>query len=149
MMSRHLVFTTAVATFVPCRDLLLLMMMSRLYLDVATYMFSALGLLLSQPLNSIHDIMSSSSSIPGCLTLSFFRTHLVLFAIKLHLRLELCCRNLNMHFDCCKGFKISKPLIFLRLSCCSLLHQVISVLLSHLLPLLLQKILIFLEFPAA
>ena len=110
-------------------------------------MFSALGLLLSRPLNSIRDIMSSSSSIPGCLTLSFFRTQLVLFAIKLHLRLEVCCRNLNMHFDCCKGFTISNPLIFLRLSCCSLLQPVISVLLSHLPPLLLQKFFFFLNSP--
>ena len=108
-------------------------------------MFSALGLLLSRPLNNIRYIMSSSSSIPDYLTLSFFRTQLVLFSIKLHLRLELCCHNLNMHFDCCKGFTISNPLIFLRLSCCSLLQPVISVLLSHLPPLLLQKSFFFLN----
>ena len=108
-------------------------------------MFSALGLLPSRPLNSIRNIMSSSSSIPGCLTLSFFRTQLVLFSIKLHLRLKPCSCNLKFYFDCCKSFTTSNPLILLRLSCCCLLQPVISVLLSHLTPLLLQRFFFFLN----
>ena len=89
--------------------------------------------------------MSSSSSIPGCLTWSFFNAQLVLPSITLRFRLEFCCRNLNMYFDCCQGFTTSGPLILVRLFCCNLLQPVISVMLIHLLLLLLQKFLFFLN----
>ena len=89
--------------------------------------------------------MSFSSSIPGCLTWSFFRAQLVLPSITLRLRLEFCGCNLNMYFNCWQGFMTSGPLILVRLSCCNLLQPVISVLLSHLLLLLLQKFLFLLN----
>ena len=91
------------------------------------------------------DTMSSSSSIPCCLTWSFFNAHLIFFSIKLHLRLEHCSCNLNMHFDCCQGFTTSNPLILLRLFCCNLLQPVISVMLIHLLLFFLQKFFFFLN----
>ena len=93
------------------------------------------------------NIMSSSLSIPGCLTLSSFHAQLVLSSITLHLRLELCSCNLNMHFDCCKSFTTSNSLNLLRFSYCNFLQPIISVLLSHILLLLLQILLSF-EFPA-
>ena len=94
------------------------------------------------------DIMSSSSSIPGCLTLSSFHAQLALSSITLHLRLELCNCNPNMHFDCCKNFTTSNSLILLRFSCCNFLQPIISVLHSHILLLLLHFLLSF-QFPAA
>ena len=76
---------------------------------------------LSRP-SSIDDDVATVSRCRDinvqCIGFTFVATseqhmrHHVLFVIKLHLRLELCCRNLNMHFDCCKGFTISNPLIF-------------------------------------
>ena len=94
------------------------------------------------------DIMSSSSSIPGCLTLSSFHAQLALSSIMLHLRLELCSCNLNMHFDCFKSFTTSNSLILLCFSCCNFLQPIISLLLSHILLLLLQFLLSF-EFSTA
>ena len=91
------------------------------------------------------NIMSSSSSIPGCLTWSFFNAQLVLLSITLRFRLEFCCRKLNMYFDCCQGFTTSGPFILVRLFCCNLLQPIISVMLIHLLPLLLQKFFFFLN----
>ena len=93
-------------------------------------------------------IMSSSSSIPGCLTFSSFHDQLVLSSITLHLRLELCSCNLNMHFDCCQSFMTSNSLILFHLSCCNFLQPIISVLLSHILLIFLQFLLSF-EFLAA
>ena len=65
----------------------------------------------------------------------------------LHLRLELCNCNLNMHFDYCKSFTTSNSLILLRFSCCNFLQPIKSVLLSHILLLLLHFLLSF-QFPA-
>ena len=50
-------------------------LMSRLHPDVATA-------------SRCRDIVPSFSSIPGCLSLSFVHFQLILFSIKLHLRLE-------------------------------------------------------------
>ena len=82
---------------------------------------------------SCRDLMSSSSSIPGCLTLSSFHAQLVLSSITLHLRLELYNCNPNMHFDCCKSFTTSNSLILLRFFCCNFLQPIISILLGHIL----------------
>ena len=54
-------------------------------------------------------------------------------------------RDLDMNFHCCQGFTTSGPLILVCLSCCNLLQPVISVMLSHLLLLLLQKFLFLLN----
>ena len=94
------------------------------------------------------NIMSSSSSIPGCLTLSSFHAKLSLSSITLHLLLELCNCNPNMHFDCCNSFTTSNSSIVLRFSCCNFLQPIISVLLSHILLLLLHFLLSF-QFPTA
>ena len=113
--------------------------MSRLLTDVATSLSTVLGLILSRP----HVFFSSSSH--GCLTWSFCRAQLVLPSITLLLRLEFCGRDLDMNFHCSQGFTKSYPLILVHLSCCNLLQPVISVLLSHLLLLLLQKFLFLLN----
>ena len=103
------------------------------------------GLILSRLLHDVATSLSTSSSIPGCLAWSFFNAQLVLLSITLRFRLEFCCRNLNMYFDCCQGFTTSGPFILVRLFCCNLLQPVISVMLIHLLPLLLQKFFFFLN----
>ena len=95
--------------------------------------------------NSVATSCLFSSSIHGCLTWSFCRAQLVLPSIALLLRLECCGRDLDMNFHCCQGFTTSGPLILVRLCCCNLLQPVISIMLSHLLLLLLQKFLCLLN----
>ena len=108
-------------------------MMSRLLDDVATS-FSLQA-----------DVTTASDSIHGCLTWSFCRAQLVLPSFTLLLRLEFCGLDLDMNFHCCQGFTTSGPLILVSLSCCNLIQPVISVMLSHLLLLLLQKFLFLLN----
>ena len=115
--------------------------MPRLLFDVMTSLSTVFGLILSRPQSDVATSCLFSSSIHGFLTWSFCRAQLVLPSITLLLRLEFCGRELDMNFHYSQGFTISGPLILVRLSCCNLLHPVISVMLSHLLLLLLQKFL--------
>ena len=119
--------------------------MSRLLTDVTTSLSTVLGLILSRPQSDVATSCLFSSSIHGCLTWSFYCAQLVLPSITLLLRMEFCGRGLDMNFHCCQGFTTSGPLNLVRLSCCNLLHPVISVMLSHLLLLLLQKFLFLLN----
>ena len=119
--------------------------MSRLLTYVTTSLSTVLGLILSRPQSDVATSCLFSSSIHGYLTWSFCRAQLVLPSITLLLQLEFCGRDLDMNFHCCQGFMTSGPLNLVRLSCCNLLQPVISVMLSHLLLLLLQKFLFLLN----
>ena len=107
--------------------------MSRLLFGVTTSLSTVLGLILSRP----HEFFFINSWL---LNLDFLsRPARFSSSITLLLRLEFCGRDLDMNFHCCQGFTTSSSLILVRLSCCNLLQPVISVMLSHLLLLLLQK----------
>ena len=116
-------------------------LMSRLLFCVTTSLSTVLGLILSRPQSDVATSCLFSSSIHGCLTWSFCRIQLVFPSITLLLQLEFYGRDLDMNFHCSQGFMTSGPLILVRLSSCNLLHPVISIMLSHLLLLLLQKFL--------
>ena len=113
-------------------------LMSRPLPDVATSIFSQLYILCRD-----FDMVSRPHCPPYWV--QFCPDLLVLPSITLLLRLEFLGRELDMNFHCCQGFTTSGPLILVRLSCCNFLQPVISVMLSHLLLLLLQKFLFLLN----